>query len=606
MRILIAANHYPVASGRYMADAFRRLGHEVRTVGEAMGNDIWGMKVAPKYIWTPDSYDLATWPELVIVMDSDTAVWDAVKRVKPTCPVIVYGVDNHVRSYEDELFIHKFLSHYHGPAYPVDPNRADHTWLPCGYDPTVFTLSPIPWENREFDICLVGVLYPRRQTLVDLMREAGLKVFAATGLLYDEYRAAYQNSRISLCVSAAGDVAQRIFETAAMGCAILTDPLLDIMDEKTANDLGFKGYATYWSDAEAVTIAKTMLLGEPAFQVAQHTTDMMPKAKDAPMIPMGLASAVGMAASVKAHTWDARAQTIVDWFEREYGKDKGVADADIERIKHPKVNGISVSSVLTMQPGQHTVNIPFTATETTVQKLSAPPERKPFLNLGCGRTHLPGARPAHHALVPEGIYTGEQWVNVDRSPNVDADKVFDLFSYPWPLESDSYDGALLSHLCEHIPHEIKISATPDMITYGVSTDQINRCNELQHLQDGWFAFFAELYRVLRNGAEVHILSPHARSDGAISDPTHTRYLLPQSFEHSMTPNPDAPFEYATGGIHFEMVDQKVGVTGDYNHMLPLTTDPADVQQAKHLQLEHLARTQNNVIPEFYVRLKVVK
>ena len=31
MNILITCIHYPIASGRYMARAFRRLGHDVRT-----------------------------------------------------------------------------------------------------------------------------------------------------------------------------------------------------------------------------------------------------------------------------------------------------------------------------------------------------------------------------------------------------------------------------------------------------------------------------------------------------------------------------------------------------------------------------------------------
>lgn len=229
-----------------------------------------------------------------------------------------------------------------------------------------------------------------------------------------------------------------------------------------------------------------------------------------------------------------------------------------------------------------------------------------YLNLGCGRTHFPGERPAHHAFVPEDIY-GYDWVNIDRSPNVGADKEFDLFTYPWPLESDSYDVALLSHLCEHIPHEIKIDIGNEKVGVALSATKIEirpyelvvqreHTIKLSQLQDGWFAFFAELYRVLTHDARVHILAPHASSDGAVNDPTHIRYLTPSSFEHSMRPDPDAPFEYQTGGIHFEFDDEPKCMLTEWGSAY--SNNPPMLYQA--------LMTQRNIVTDFYVRLKVVK
>lgn len=132
-----------------------------------------------------------------------------------------------------------------------------------------------------------------------------------------------------------------------------------------------------------------------------------------------------------------------------------------------------------------------------------------------------------------------------------VDKIIDLFTYPWDLPSDSFDGAIISHVCEHIPHEPKFGlqrseAWPDM------KEWLKRETDLQNTQDGWFTFFSELYRVLTNGAIVYILSPFAWSQGGITDPTHTRYLTPETFSHSMRPDQNAPFAYSTGGIHFEL------------------------------------------------------
>ena len=232
--------------------------------------------------------------------------------------------------------------------------------------------------------------------------------------------------------------------------------------------------------------------------------------------------------------------------------------------------------------------------------------QKPYLNLGCGRVILPAPKPAHHALVPDAIYDYPYWHNVDRNQADGVDECVDLFTYPWPLESDSYDGALLSHLCEHIPHEIRVhelitpaSDDPYWARYRVltadATPEARRRKQFSQMQDGWFAFFAELYRVLTPGAMVYILSPYAWSYGAINDPSHTRLLTPDSFNHSMRPDPDAPFAYETGGLHFEMRDVRMGISPDY---IPMAGNPDMMQR--------LLNTQLNVASEFYVRLECIK
>lgn len=209
--------------------------------------------------------------------------------------------------------------------------------------------------------------------------------------------------------------------------------------------------------------------------------------------------------------------------------------------------------------------------------------QKAYLNLGCGNIHLPGERPAHHGLVDAAIYDYPLWWNVDRNAGAGVDFVTDLFRYPWPMDSNGFDGAVLTHLAEHIPHGIRHDETPRGLALG-------------ELQDGWFAFWAELWRVLTPGAMVHVLSPYGWSDGAITDPTHTRMLTPHSFLHSMTPNPDAPFAYATDGIHFEMVGAPVyAVHPDY---VDLSDNPT--------LFGDLLRSRINVVHEFYVRLRCVK
>jgi glycosyltransferase involved in cell wall biosynthesis len=288
-KILILANHYPVASGRYMADAFRRLGCEVRTMGEPKSNDIWGLKVDPKYIWQQDfdmdPREVMTWtPDLVLQMDTEITYADT---IFPNIPHAIFSVDNHVRQITPlGHWKHQFLAHHDGPAQPVC-DCPWNTWLPCAYDPIWFTPSPIPMPERAYDVCIVGVPYPRRQVIVQQMAAVGLKVYANVGLLYKEYAEAYQNSRISLCVSAAHDVAQRIYETAAMGCAVLTDRCNDF------DRLGFRNGnegIVFDSDEEAIELAKKLLASPKELKRIASEGQMW----------------------ARSHTWDARAKTILE------------------------------------------------------------------------------------------------------------------------------------------------------------------------------------------------------------------------------------------------------------------------------------------------------
>lgn len=322
MNILIVANHYPVCSARYATDAFIRLGHTVKHVGTPMERQIWGMQVPEEYAWTPDEAFIKEQVELIIFMDSDPAVLDLAQKYREglpkRTPVIVWGVDNHVRDYRRPYFAHYFLAHKSvsvmeweyreaSPSYaptgmspmatahlPAEAlltrQHRDMTWLPCAYDPVAFPPSPIPWNERAYDVCMIGVMYPKRWELVNAMRQAGLKILAGTGLIYDAYRDAYHNSRVALVSSACGDLPIRLFEGMGMGCAVLGDYMADfhLLEKKPAPGM------VYTSAQEAVDFAKE--LNEPGVGVEEHFAEL----------------SVEWASS---HSWDKRAQVIIDWME---------------------------------------------------------------------------------------------------------------------------------------------------------------------------------------------------------------------------------------------------------------------------------------------------
>ena len=216
-------------------------------------------------------------------------------------------------------------------------------------------------------------------------------------------------------------------------------------------------------------------------------------------------------------------------------------------------------------------------------------DQKPYLNLGCGRIILPGPKPAHHVLVPDTVYSYPKFVNADRNALPGVDKVFDCFRYPWPIEDNSFDGALVAHLAEHIPHDIR------PINNMTGTEG-TRYQKLATAQDGWYAWWAEMHRVLTPGAVVYVLSPYAWSAGAMTDPSHTRYLTEHAFTHSMQPDDSSPFKYETLGLNFRMIAPAAfNITPMFQHLI-----------GRDELLQHALMTQLNVAYELMVMLECVK
>lgn len=130
----------------------------------------------------------------------------------------------------------------------------------------------------------------------------------------------------------------------------------------------------------------------------------------------------------------------------------------------------------------------------------------------------------------------EGWQNWDKfdfpqfDPNEFEYKKIDLFRYPYDIPDNCVDEIFASHIIEHIPHEPKPNAKLlESFTSGRELE-INRARwcELESL-DGFFAFFAEMWRICKPDAVVNIVCPFGYTRGAFQDPTHTRYIVPATF-----------------------------------------------------------------------------
>jgi SAM-dependent methyltransferase len=106
-------------------------------------------------------------------------------------------------------------------------------------------------------------------------------------------------------------------------------------------------------------------------------------------------------------------------------------------------------------------------------RLSIPPDAK--LDVGCGHKKTDG------------------FIGLDYKPFPGVDVVFNLDSgEPWPFEADTFSYIRAHHIIEHV------------------TDTLH--------------FFAEAHRVAKDGATLHIETPHYSSRDSWIDPTHVKHF----------------------------------------------------------------------------------
>lgn len=103
------------------------------------------------------------------------------------------------------------------------------------------------------------------------------------------------------------------------------------------------------------------------------------------------------------------------------------------------------------------------------------------LDIGCGRRKMENA------------------IGIDANPRSQADVVFDLNIFPWPLPENEFDVIYCHHILEHL-------------------DDIVRTME-------------EIHRVGKPGAIVEVRTPHFSSLYSWQDPTHRYHFALDSFDY---------------------------------------------------------------------------
>jgi SAM-dependent methyltransferase len=167
------------------------------------------------------------------------------------------------------------------------------------------------------------------------------------------------------------------------------------------------------------------------------------------------------------------------------------------------------------------------------------------LNVGCGRNIIEG------------------WLNLDMMPLPGINIVADLencATKPLPIDSDSVDEFLLSHVIEHIRHPLPL--------------------------------MQELWRVAKPEARMTIRVPHGGSDDAWEDPTHVRAYFTNSFGYYSQP-------------YYWRADY--GYRGDWRHeKLTFIVNPQGNSHLSPAEVMLKINTQRNVVVEMIAELVCIK
>lgn len=171
------------------------------------------------------------------------------------------------------------------------------------------------------------------------------------------------------------------------------------------------------------------------------------------------------------------------------------------------------------------------------------------LNLACGQRSVEG------------------FLGVDVVPGEHVDIVHDLLDFPWPWDDSSIEAAFSSHFLEHIGHE----EGRDLI-----------------------AFMNELWRVLEPGGTVEIVVPYGFSNRGLQDPTHKRYIVPETFAYF-----DQNWLKEQGLDHYPITCdfEQVAMVGHFNAPWDLRSD-----ESRQFGVQHYV----NVLADLQVTLRARK
>jgi len=183
------------------------------------------------------------------------------------------------------------------------------------------------------------------------------------------------------------------------------------------------------------------------------------------------------------------------------------------------------------------------------------------LNLGCGQNKIDG------------------FVNIDKFPECDPDKVMDLEEFPWSFQTSSVKEVLLNHVLEHLGRDTEV----------------------------FLSIIKEIYRICEHGALVKINVPHPRHDFFMNDPTHVRIITPQIMQLFSKKNciqwkqnriSNSPLALYTN-VDFEIIESVAILDDQYKKLFKDKLLSSE-------EINQYMKDKNNVVSEYRMTLKAIK
>jgi hypothetical protein len=226
MNILVTGLWFPLCTPVVFRDAFRRMNHDVTTVGPCFGEVIpWGgMMILPGKAQTPDVEGL--WDDHLTVTDVEEKAGkrfdlvlqcDAnyfIERGDYKGSFICYACDNHVLEYghidEYDLFFasHSWANHHEHPKF---------RWLPGGREPHAVDLG----LERRYDVCIIGTMYQQRHEIIKLLLVKNVTMLLGWGRLYEEWNYLHNLALATVVEPCKNDLSGRVFNHFAQGTLVL-------------------------------------------------------------------------------------------------------------------------------------------------------------------------------------------------------------------------------------------------------------------------------------------------------------------------------------------------------------------------------------------------
>lgn len=258
MKILMHYRHFPVAMARYFHWTFEALGHQVYSVGPYSDGYIpWGDYYYPHHKFPPnfilpdgnvplkDVLENLPFKPDIVFQAADTIFLDGPSPI----PNVFFLTDPHAVDCTPRL---KHADFVFCPQMSYMPKYA--RYLPYAYHPDIHNKDMrFKFEDAQYDVVFCGLQYDHRVKTLDLMKQHGLRVFNALGLIYEDYALAYNKGLIAFNWSSKLDLPARFWEGLAMERLVLTNRVPDLKYIDMKED---EHYVAFSTPEEAVEKAK--------------------------------------------------------------------------------------------------------------------------------------------------------------------------------------------------------------------------------------------------------------------------------------------------------------------------------------------------------------